>query len=374
MAKLGSAPTAKDVVVRIHSPGGSVSDGVAIYNALARHPGKKTVHIDGLAASMASYIMLAAGRLVMAANARVMLHEPRMDVEAGAVDDFESGAERLRAVRQIMIDGYAARSRKSADTVAGWLAKETWFTAPEALAAGLIDEVEGEMRMAALADSEVAVLDRYRNTPETLRAALRAKEKSMSDPVAVSKTLLTHLGLAETASEADAVVAVSRLSEEAKSLVALTGKENVQEALGVIQGWKAASAQNQAIVDELSKLKADATARAVDDLIAEAKREGRLPPAAEKSAREIGASNVTALRAFLEVLPKLGGERIEANVRQGLVSAAAIDPASVTLTAAEERQVVSYSRDPKRQAEFRDSMLARKKERLVALIPQETAA
>jgi ATP-dependent protease ClpP protease subunit len=374
MAKLAAAPDAKELVVRIHSPGGSVADGVALYNALKRHPGRKVVHVDGVAASMASYIMLAADRIVIAANARVMVHEPRLDALDSTVEDLEGGVERLRAVRQIMLDGYAARTRKSAETVAAWLAKETWFTAAEALAAGLVDEVEREQRMAALADDAVALLERFKNTPDTLRAAARAKEKTMSDPVAVSKTILAHLALAETATEADAVVAVSRMSENVKAFIALTGKEDVQEALGVVRGWQEAAKANQAVADELAKLRGEAQARAVDDLVASAKREGRLPPAAEKSARELGAQNVGALKAFLEVLPKVGGERAEAAVRAGVVDAGDIDLESVTLTAEEERMAKQMGgSSSKGVSDAKAAMLARKKERLAALATHDAA-
>ncbi len=65
-----------EIDVRINSPGGEVSEGVAIYNTLVNHPAKINVFIDGIAASAASFVAQAAspGRLSMAENALFMIH------------------------------------------------------------------------------------------------------------------------------------------------------------------------------------------------------------------------------------------------------------------------------------------------------------
>ena len=65
-----------ELTVRINSPGGSVFDGVAIYNALKRHDAAITVWIDGIAASIASMIAMAGDEVVMPENAMLMLHDP----------------------------------------------------------------------------------------------------------------------------------------------------------------------------------------------------------------------------------------------------------------------------------------------------------
>ena len=70
---LGPVP---ELTVRINSPGGSVFDGVAIYNALKRHSAAITVWIDGIAASIASMIAMAGDEIVMPENAMLMLHDP----------------------------------------------------------------------------------------------------------------------------------------------------------------------------------------------------------------------------------------------------------------------------------------------------------
>lgn len=61
--------------LHIHSPGGDVFDGIAIYNLLSHHPASKTVYIDGLAASMASVIAMVGDPIIMPENAMMMLHQ-----------------------------------------------------------------------------------------------------------------------------------------------------------------------------------------------------------------------------------------------------------------------------------------------------------
>ena len=66
----------KQIDLHIHSPGGDVFDGIAIYNLLKNHPANKTVYIDGLAASMASVIAMAGNEIIMPENAMMMIHKP----------------------------------------------------------------------------------------------------------------------------------------------------------------------------------------------------------------------------------------------------------------------------------------------------------
>lgn len=73
---LNSLTKVPTINVRINSPGGSVFDGMAIYNALTRHPGTVNTYVDGIAASIASVIMLAGKTISIADNAMVMIHNP----------------------------------------------------------------------------------------------------------------------------------------------------------------------------------------------------------------------------------------------------------------------------------------------------------
>lgn len=131
---------AQSLNVYVNSPGGDVFEGVAIYNVLRRFAGEKVVHIDGLAASMATIIAMAGDRIVTAPNGMWMVHNPWSYMQ-GDGDALRQRAELLDQLRQSCIDTYASRTKQSAADIAAWMAAETWMTAEEALARGFTDEV-----------------------------------------------------------------------------------------------------------------------------------------------------------------------------------------------------------------------------------------
>lgn len=130
--------------VRINSGGGDVFDGVAIHSLLARHPGTVTTYVDGLAASAASFIMLAGDRIVSARNAFIMIHDA-MTFTYGNGDTHRASGELLDKVSENIADMYAERAGEDAAywrnlmTVNG--EDGTWYTGQEAYDAGLVEEL-----------------------------------------------------------------------------------------------------------------------------------------------------------------------------------------------------------------------------------------
>ena len=98
-----------ELTVRINSPGGSVFDGVAIYNALKRHEARVTVWIDGIAASIASMIAMAGDEVVMPENAMLMLHDPS-GLVMGTAADMRGMAEALDKMKAGMVAAYRDKS------------------------------------------------------------------------------------------------------------------------------------------------------------------------------------------------------------------------------------------------------------------------
>lgn len=166
---IGSGP----VNVRINSGGGDVFEGVAIHSLLARHPGTVTVFVDGLAASAASFVMLAGDRIVSARNAFVMIHDG-MTSPYGNAATLRASADLLDKVSGSIADMYAERAGEDADhwralmTVNG--EDGTWFTGQEALAAGLVDELT---TVPDDFDEPSAVADRLRVWNRVLPVAAR---------------------------------------------------------------------------------------------------------------------------------------------------------------------------------------------------------
>lgn len=138
--------------LHINSPGGEIFDGIAIMNALRSHPATVTTYVDGLAASIASVIAMAGDRVVMAPNSQMMIHDGSGFCIGNAADMREM-ATLLDRQSDNIASVYAA---KAGGDVADWRAlmtAETWYTAEEAVEAGLADEVSSSSRTSTSANS-----------------------------------------------------------------------------------------------------------------------------------------------------------------------------------------------------------------------------
>ena len=126
--------------VRLNSPGGEVSHGTAIYNTIRKEKDRVVVHIDGLAASIASIVALAGHRTVMADNALFMIHNPSTYAMGNAAE-LRKKADLLDKVRDTMVTVYTDKTGLETESVETAMAEETWYTAEEALEVGFVDEV-----------------------------------------------------------------------------------------------------------------------------------------------------------------------------------------------------------------------------------------
>ncbi|NKU51526.1 hypothetical protein GS876_20985 [Rhodococcus hoagii] len=129
-----------EIVVRINSPGGDAFDGIAIMNALRAHSATVIVRVDGLAASAASVIAMAGDEIIMGEGAQMMIHEAWLYTQ-GSADYLRSEADRLDKMTDSITSLYARRAGGEFDEWRALVAAETWFTAEEAVAAGLADRV-----------------------------------------------------------------------------------------------------------------------------------------------------------------------------------------------------------------------------------------
>ena len=135
-----AALEAKTLNVRINSPGGDVFDGVAIYNALVNHPAVVNTQIDSLAASAASFIALAGETVTISEFGQMMIHDP-YTIGIGNAADLRETADLLDRQGDNIAAIYA---KKAGGATAGWrdaMRVETWYSAQEAVDAGLADAV-----------------------------------------------------------------------------------------------------------------------------------------------------------------------------------------------------------------------------------------
>lgn len=132
--------TASKILLRVNSPGGSVTEGIAIANALRSHPANVTVQVDGIAASIASVIAMAGDRVRMMPNALLMVHEAS-GLCVGDAAEMIKMAELLDKISDNIAGAYAARAGGTETEWRQVMKEETWYRGEEAVAAGLADEV-----------------------------------------------------------------------------------------------------------------------------------------------------------------------------------------------------------------------------------------
>lgn len=149
----------KTLNVYINSPGGSVFDGTAIYNTLRRHRARKIVHIDGIAASIASVVAMAGDEINIAENGLIMIHDP-WGFAMGTADEFRKMADSLDKVRSAILDTYISRTGGEEKQISDWMTAETWFTAQEAVDAGFADSIVEPVEMAALSKFDLSVFNK----------------------------------------------------------------------------------------------------------------------------------------------------------------------------------------------------------------------
>ena len=131
---------ADEITLRLNSPGGDAWDGIAIFNALRDHKASVHVVVDGLAASAASFIAQAGDRITMNRGAQMMIHDAA-GLAIGNARDMRDMAEVLDRVSDSIAGIYAARSGRPVAEFRAAMARDTWYTAAEAVDAGLADEV-----------------------------------------------------------------------------------------------------------------------------------------------------------------------------------------------------------------------------------------
>lgn len=175
--------------VRINSGGGDVFDGVAIHSLLSRHPGHVAMHVDGLAASAASFIMLAGDTIKAPKSAFVMIHDG-MTMPYGNSATLRKAADLLDQVSDTIAEMYADRAGNDA---AYWREQMTangedgtWYNGAEAYDAGLVDEIIASAKGeddAEIADDVMRHLDGWRDIlPTAIAAQIRpARDDSRDD-------------------------------------------------------------------------------------------------------------------------------------------------------------------------------------------------
>lgn len=141
-AELAAAGT-EEVLLEINSPGGSVFAGLEMANQIRHHPHKVTARVVGLAASMASYLLMMATSVEVEDNAVLMVHNPFGGIFGADYRDAEKFAALMKSLQILLARAYAAKTGLSVDAAAEVMDNDTYLFGQEIVDAGFADSVVG---------------------------------------------------------------------------------------------------------------------------------------------------------------------------------------------------------------------------------------
>lgn len=224
---------ASPVIVAFNSIGGDLFDGLAIHNALSRLGERCTGRIDALAASAASVAVCGAHRVVIAANAMLMIHNP-YTFTGGDAEDFRRVADVLDQTLEAIIAAYKSKAPDIDEAeLRRMVNAETWLTANEAVALGLADEVGDGLKVKACL-GQGSVLQRFQHAPVELLAQLD-EEPDVEPPENVDPLepapVLDAAGLALMVTKGCAAAGISNLVEPLLATTRLESEAVVTAAL-----------------------------------------------------------------------------------------------------------------------------------------------
>ncbi|MBZ1509167.1 head maturation protease, ClpP-related [Leuconostoc mesenteroides] len=172
LKELGDVST---INLSINSGGGSVFDGIAIYNMLKSHKATVNVYIEGLAASIASVIAMAGDTITMRSGSMIMVHMP-WTLSQGNAEEMRKTADTLEKTGDSIVDIYSERTGISSDDIRNIMNDETWLSAEEAVEQGWATKLD--QKEAVMNSVPKEILGRFSNVPKNVLA--RVEKKTLS--------------------------------------------------------------------------------------------------------------------------------------------------------------------------------------------------
>ena len=221
---------ATEITLRVHSPGGSVGDGLAMFNALKDSPARVIAIVDGYAASSASFVMLAADEVRVHESSLVFLHKPWSGAQGNA-DDMRKAASTLDKHEDAILGIYMRKTGKTDEEMRAILRDETFLTGTEAIAMGLadvlIDDPEAELEVAALLEFDAEIKEKMMSAQKTRREI----EAELKEVAASVETLKADAQASIDEAQAKLIEKEGEISAQAEQINALTEAKDAQGAL-----------------------------------------------------------------------------------------------------------------------------------------------
>jgi ATP-dependent Clp protease protease subunit len=155
-------PKGRLIDLRIHSPGGSVIEGMRMYNTVSARRADVTAYIDVEAGSMATVIACGASKIVMPENGWFIIHNVQ-GAPAGESKDLRRAADRMDVLTEQIVDIYAEKTGKPRAEIQAAMDVETWFTAQAAKDFGFCDEITAPIDI----QGKTTFSDRFKNGPKS---------------------------------------------------------------------------------------------------------------------------------------------------------------------------------------------------------------
>lgn len=320
-AELDALGDIQELDVYIHTKGGSVLDGYAVFNILKRHPARITTYNNGIAASMGSYLFMLGERRVMANNSWLMVHGPK----GGTLDSPEGlhkYADFMAQVREEMIETYFLRSNLSREEVAAMLApgEDTWINAQSAVEDGFATEIEGEADFAMAASLDPALPE---SAPQELKTAI---SKAALTPSAVAdKPEAKHeeeTTMPEAKQATDQPVDEKQIQAQAIADYKAAQAKRVDSIKAAFDGFeKHIELRNQCIESPECSVE-DARAKLLEALGKDQKPSGSVYVGDEGNQAKINAmADVVAMRAGLKANDEVGENPFRGKTLLGMAEA-----------------------------------------------------
>jgi ATP-dependent Clp protease protease subunit len=348
LGKLRGSPNAKRISLRVNSVGGILDEAKAMVNLLnerAANGVEIVATVDGIAASAASYLLTAASKVTMPANAFLMVHAVRTGVR-GTASDMEKAGALMRRMDDQLAEAYSAASLKRGvakskdEYLASFDKGDLYLNADEAIAFGLCDEKVAALKVAAC----LADLAEFDSAPEALKSApyisraLAIASPVVAQPIAAldvapapqgSKTMtkdelkakhpelfaeLLEEGRATAVAEREPAIVDPALAKLSATALSLTGSKTVADAEVAIVALAAKNDKLERLETEVAVLGKERHHARVSQLIAE----GKLKPSRKEYFMNASAADLDQYLVATggEVLAPIGQEHSQPQVVQ----------------------------------------------------------
>lgn len=163
-------PKFDEYILHVHSGGGDVFEGYAIYNAIKNTGKNITAHIEGVCASITTLIVSAAQKIIMNTKSQFMIHNPRIASMSGESKDLRNVAAQLDRIKSQLIDSWLGRTSLSVEQLSEMYDRETWLTPEQAVEMGFADEVQEVLKAVASFDINNYKMVTEDKTPAIIQA------------------------------------------------------------------------------------------------------------------------------------------------------------------------------------------------------------